>query len=147
METEDYILYGILILVLGTLAYALIAWFVPDANLVPSPSVPSGGFAALSSGTTDEGDVSVELTPMSIKDGVLQVNIAVNTHSVALEPFDLSQITTLTYEGKTLKPVSAPSLSGHHTSGTLTFALDKMPSSFTITITDIPAVETRTFSW
>ncbi|MBI4150527.1 hypothetical protein HY492_00200 [Candidatus Woesearchaeota archaeon] len=146
MDKTDYLLIGVLVLVLGALAFALIAWFVPGANPATAPS-SSSGFAAIDSGTTDTGDVSIALTPLGVKDGLLQVSIAANTHSVDLAPFDLAQMTTLTADGQDYQPVSAPSLSGHHTSGTLAFALETMPKSFTITIVGIPAVETRTFAW
>src|SRR3989344_167273 len=86
-----------------------------------------------SSGSTDEGDAQIELTP-SYNNGQLEVEIAINTHSVDLSQFDLKEITTLEYNGKVAKPVSAPALGGHHVNGKLVFKVDEDPDDFTIKI-------------
>ncbi|MBI4144663.1 hypothetical protein HY493_00460 [Candidatus Woesearchaeota archaeon] len=151
MDKTDYILIGVLVLVLAGLAYAAAGWFWPGSASpsvnVAAPSVSAAGSRTIGSGSTDQGDVSIELTPLGFKDGRFLVTIAANTHSVDLSPFDLSEITTLTYDGRAIKPVAAPSLSGHHASGTLEFDTGKEPSKFTITITGIPAVSERVFDW
>ncbi len=106
-------------------------------------------FKTVYSGSLDEGDAVVSLTPAGIIDGKLRVDVGVNTHSISLEQFDLTKITTLEYGGKSLKPESAPALSGHHTSGTLVFGVgEKEPlSSFRITIRGIPKAGERVFEW
>lgn len=98
-------------------------------------------------GSTETGDVLIELTPRAIDNGKLEVDIAANTHSVDLAQFDLKEITTLSFNGKELKPISAPSLTGHHSSGTLVFNVGANIESYTITITNIPLIEIRTFTF
>ncbi|MAG38880.1 hypothetical protein CMO90_02220 [Candidatus Woesearchaeota archaeon] len=105
------------------------------------------GFKLISSGSTGQGEVSVDLKPHNVKDGTLKVDISVNTHSVNLEQFNLNEITILEFDDKVIKPISAPSLSGHHNSGTLVFNIGKNIEKFTIKITGIPKVEERIFNW
>ena len=100
-----------------------------------------------STGSTGMGDVLVELTPHGVTDGKLEIDIAVNTHSVTLSDFDLKEITTLEFGGKVIKPTEAPNLAGHHSSGTLVFDVEGNIDAYTITIVGIPKVEQRTFTW
>ena len=107
-------------------------------------------YQPISTGSTGPGDVSVELTPFSSENGLLKVNIAVNTHSVDLSQFDLKEITLLEYKDKFYKPVEAPALRGHHSNGILTFNIspeNNIDESFTIKISGIPNVKERVFSW
>lgn len=105
------------------------------------------GFKLISTGSTGSGEVEIDLKPHAIKDGLLEVDIGVNTHSVSLEGFDLKEITVLEFNGKSIKPSSAPALAGHHNSGTLTFDVGEDIESFIIKITGIPKVEVRIFEW
>ncbi len=154
MKTENIVLYSILAFVIGILVFSFAGFFRG------SPAASSGakevvnifegsdnGFQTISSGSTDSGDVSIELTPKGVEVGKLKVGIAVNTHSVDLSSFDLKKITTLDYGGKSLNPVSAPALGGHHVNGDLVFATEKDITSFVIKIKGIPKVEERIFSW
>lgn len=100
-----------------------------------------------STGSLQNGDVLIEMTPFGIKNGKFEVQIVVNTHSEDLSQFDLMQITTLTYENKNIKPLSAPALNGHHSSGTLVFDTKKEINNFKITINNIPDMEERVFEW
>ena len=109
--------------------------------------IETTAFKTISSGSTQSGDVLIELTPREIKDGKLNVDFAANTHSVDLSQFDLMQITTLEYGDSSKSPESAPTLSGHHTSGTLAFDTGKEIKNFRIIIKGIPAVEERVFEW
>ena len=77
-----------------------------------------------STGSTSMGDVEIELKPHEITNGQLKVDISANTHSVELDQFDLKEIVTLEYGGELIKPISAPTLSGHHVSGTLVFDVE-----------------------
>jgi len=113
-----------------------------DANIPPIAA-----FKTISTGSTDNGDVLLDLTPRDMENGKFAVDISLNTHSVDLSQFDLMQITTLEYNGKTIKPLSAPELSGHHSSGTLSFDTDTEIKNFRIIIKGIPAVEERVFEW
>lgn len=111
------------------------------------PSLAGTGNPTQSTGTTGTGDVQIDLTPHDFNNGILEVDMAVNTHSVDLSQFDLKEITTLTIDGQEFKPTEAPSLSGHHSGGTLVFNPQKEADSFTITITGIPQPQSRKFSW
>ena len=117
--------------------------------LQPAAAGNSGGAVAkmgetIVSGGTGTGEVSIELTPENVG-GQLQVRVAVNTHSVDLTPFDLKQLATLTVGGRDYKPVEAPALGGHHTTGTMVFAVGA--ADFTIRIVGMPKVAERIFSW
>ncbi len=104
-------------------------------------------FKTVSTGSTDTGDALVDLTPKGMENGKFVVDASINTHSVNLDQFDLTKITLLEYEEKTIKPVSAPKLSGHHSSGTLAFDTGKEIKNFKIIIKGIPAVDERVFEW
>ncbi len=93
------------------------------------------------------GEVTIDITPKGIVNGNVIFEIAVNTHTVDMTEFDLSDITTLTIEGKEYRPISSPALSGHHNNGEIIFAITALPKTFEITITGIPDVEERVFSW
>lgn len=138
--------------ILFILLFGLI-FIVSCTSNVQAPSnenkknVESPAFKTISSGSTQSGDVLIELTPHTFANGKLNIDFSANTHSVDLSQFDLMQITTLEYDGNVIKPVSAPSLSGHHNSGTLVFDTGKELKTFKIIIKDIPDVEERVFEW
>ena len=108
---------------------------------------PIAPFKTISTGSLDSGDASVDLTPRGMENGKFAVDFSINTHSVDLSQFDLMQAATLEYDGKAINPESAPTLSGHHTSGTLAFDTGKEIKGFKIIIKGIPAVEERVFEW
>ncbi|MBI5072208.1 hypothetical protein HZA99_00150 [Candidatus Woesearchaeota archaeon] len=113
-----------------------------------APETASGNkFVSIITGTTESGDVEIELIPQEVRDGKLMVKISANTHSVDLSPFDLTKITTLKYKETTILPVSAPALSGHHASGEIVFAVSGKMTEFTITIAGIPKTEKREYVW
>jgi len=104
-------------------------------------------FGPISSGTTEEGDTAIELTPHEIESGRLSVDFSSNTHSVDLSDVNLKQAITLNFNGKEIKPITAPTLKGHHNSGTLVFPVDANLNTFSITITGIPKIQERIFEW
>lgn len=144
MNKTDAALVILLLALLAVTGCARNAQVEPEKVAeIPSPKA----FETIYSGSVDAGDATVDLTPVGIIGGKLRVDIGVNTHSVSLEQFDLAEITTLEYSGKSLKPESAPALSGHHTSGTLVFDVNEPVSSFKITIRGIPKADERVFEW
>ncbi len=155
MKYEKHILLVLLMLVIMGFLFSIegISESIPEIAAkssnnnkeVSSSNTPS--FKSIDSGSTNNGEVSVELTPIGMKDEKLAVKISVNTHSVDLSQFDLKQLTTLRYNEKTAKPVSAPILSGHHSDGLLAFEVDEWVTEFTIKIKDIPKIEERIFTW
>ncbi len=116
-------------------------------NNINNKNIIAPAFKTISTGSLDSGDTTVDLTPAGIKNGKFEVDVSINTHSVDLSQFDLMKIILLEYDGKTIKPVSAPKLSGHHSSGTLIFDTGMEIKSFKIIIKGIPAVEERVFEW
>ncbi|HLC96170.1 MAG TPA: hypothetical protein VJH97_02520 [Candidatus Nanoarchaeia archaeon] len=155
MKNEKTVLYGILIL----LIIAFLATFglsdgdpSPTAQKSPPSAVqksnsPQSNLQTISTGDTSPGGVSIDLTPTVQTDGKLRVELSANTHSVDLSQFDLKEITTLGYNEKTIKPVSAPALNGHHVSGDLIFEVGEDIKSFKITIQGIPLDMERIFEW
>ena len=148
-DYENYILYGLLVLVVAGLIFSFSGFFGnKPAKAIAAASTDDGtGFKSINTGSTDTGDVSIELTPQKADNGQLKIKISANTHSVDLSQFDLKDITTLEYNGKVIKPVSAPALSGHHNDGELVFNTKEKINSFTIKIRGIPNVEERVFKW
>lgn len=107
------------------------------------------GVETIATGSTESGDVLIEITP-AIENSKLIALVSFNTHSVDLSKFDLQEITTLEYGGKTIKPSAAPSLSGHHASGEIVFDIDgedAISEEFQIRILGIPAEEERIYEW
>lgn len=104
---------------------------------------------SLSSYQTQESEstVSVVLTPINFDGENFYVDIKLDTHSVELNQFDLTEITTLEFNGNFFKPVTAPRLQGHHSSGELIFRTNEELKNFKITITDLPEIPIRTFEW
>lgn len=117
------------------------------AVLSPGSAPAQGAFSPITIGTDGQGDVRITLTPQGIRNGQLEVAVAANTHSVDLSPFDLKRIAVLSYGRKAVQPISAPALSGHHASGTLTFPLADMPEQFAISLNGIPQQQERVFKW
>ena len=125
----------------------IIAGCDTNANLRNNVNVNQVAYETKSSGSLQTGDVLIEMTPVGIKNGKFEVQVVANTHSEDLSQFDLMQITTLTYENKNIKPLSAPALNGHHSSGTIIFDIKQEINNFKITINNIPNMEKRVFEW
>lgn len=96
---------------------------------------------------SNEGAVQFTLTPRGISGGQFRVDIAVNTHSGNLADLDLAKATELRTGGKTLHPVEAPALRGHHARGRLEFALERVPDTFEIVIRGVRSMGDLTFRW
>ena len=148
----SYVLYGVLgILIIGFIlsftGLKIPVTKVVDNNQVRSTATGEAGFRSISTGTTDNGDISVELTPKGVVAGVLTVKASINTHSVDMSGLDLKKITTLEYDGKSISPTSAPPLNGHHINGDITFNVNGDIKAFTISIKGIPKVQERVFEW
>lgn len=138
------LIYVLLTVVIALVAYLAITSLGSRSNQQISAQ---SQFQPILTGTTEQGDVSIELTPINMDNKRLEVTIAANTHSIDLSQFNLEELTTLEYNGKAIKPSSFPSLSGHHSSGILVFDTDNKVTSFTIKIKGIPKIQERTFEW
>ena len=97
---------------------------------------------------TSQGEATIDITPKIIENGKFVFSIALNTHSVSLENYNLMELTTLNYNGKSVKPISALKLAGHHNNGEISFDVgNDKPENFKITINSIPDIEERVFEW
>jgi hypothetical protein len=143
IKMENILLIGTLALVLGVLIFAVSGFFGNNNKIINNAIFENSNFETKIS----ESRVTIDLTPKEFKKGKLYVDIGVNTHSVNLGNYDLKSLTVLEFEGKSIKPISAPKLSGHHNSGTLIFDVGKELRIFKIKIRGIPEIEERTFEW
>ena len=146
-DKATYVVFGVLALVTVLLAYSIMGMFTNSPSRTGGSGLVQELFASQTTGSTDSGDVSIELTPKGFSQGMLNVEISANTHSVDLSGFDLAKITKLDVEGQTVLPFSAPSLSGHHASGVIQFSIGQEISKFSITIEGIPKVQDRVYHW
>ena len=152
MKIENIILIGLLILVIGGLIYSLggFGFFKAGPSKESKTAVKSNVINPIQSESNkkvSESSVSIDLALKEFKNGNMYFDIGVNTHSVDLSPFDLASLTVLEFEGSSIKPSSAPKLSGHHNSGTLIFNTGKELKKFKIRIKGIPDIEERFFEW
>src|SRR3989344_3680775 len=77
----------------------------------------------------------------------LQTKTSQSTVSIDLTPqsFNLKELAVLEINGKSIKPKSAPKLSGHHNKGALIFDVNKKPEDFKIIVKSFPDLELREF--
>ena len=143
---------------IGAFVLGLVVW-----QAAQSPPVPRAtghpALVELSSGTrtSDAGGVTVEVAWPGVSAGLV-FRVSMNTHSVGLDGYDLSQLAVLRVNGtQEVAPVSwdAP-LGGHHRSGTLVFpatAADGTPligpaaRSMDLVIRGVADVPERVFRW
>ena len=140
MRKEHILLIGIIVILLGGLIYSISGFFVNSDKI----NIPAGSDKLKKKNS--ESTVTVDLTP-KFENGRLYVNMEVNTHTVDLSQYDLKDIVALEFEGKSIKPVSAPKLSGHHNSVQLIFDVGKELSNFKIIVKDLPDIQERVFEW
>lgn len=131
-------------LTFGLVLFAFTDFLKDKLNLKTSST---NNFQSVLSGTTESGDVAIEITPQNIDNGKISFLISANTHSVDLSQFDLKKITFLEYDGNSITPIETPLLEGHHTSGLIVFNIEDNINSFKIKIKGIPKIEERIFSW
>jgi len=124
-------------------AALVLAGLVLGACTVASGNGESSGFEEKSS----QGEVSVRLTPRGVEEGQFLVEVRVDTHSGDLADLDLQKATALRVEGRTYRPTKAVRLGGHHSSGTLAFAVPEAPAQFEIVISGVRSMADVTFRW
>jgi len=150
-KSEKYIVYALIAFAMVVVIYSGRSFFEKNSGGVVAESSGASttnlGFGTILTGTTETGDVEIGLTPVSKTGNELTFSISINTHSVDLTPYNLKEITTLKYNGKEIRPKSAPVLGGHHISGALTFDVQGDIEDFSVTIKGIPQVEKRVFNF
>ena len=116
-------------------------------NASNNPALTINGGLNLSTKSSDS-QVSIELTPIKLVNGKLFIESRFNTHSGALEDYDLKNLVTLELNGELIKPSVVPELKWHHGSGEFVFEIgDRNISEFSIIIKGIPAIPERVFNW
>lgn len=93
------------------------------------------------------GDVAIEVELLTNTSNQLTFSVSLNTHLVDLSQFNLQELVTLEYNGKSFQPISAPKLSGHHASSNLVFEADEERDHFMIKIKGIPRNLNREFAF
>ena len=121
-----------------TLIYSFIG-YIGRPLAVQQPNIISNTIAA--------GDVSIGIKFLTKINNQLTFSISVDTHSVDLSQFNLQELVTLDYNEKSIRPISTPTLSGHHTSGNLLFEINGEADDFVIKIKGIPQDLEREFKF
>lgn len=122
----------------------------PAAPAIPTASaVPVS--AALESQIDNQGEVSVSVQPIKIEPNApWQFAISLDTHSVELDDDLIEQAVLYDDQSQIYKPTgwTGSEPSGHHRSGSLTFAsIDPMPKYIEFIIKDVSDIPLRTFRW
>ncbi len=124
--------------------------FTPAMAAQTAEAANPAGASGFESQSNDENSVTVEVTPLTISDSGMDVELAFNTHSVDLD-FDPTQIIVFRdATGTDIHPISwdGSEPGGHHRRGTLHFDLDSAPQQFIeLEVHDVAEVPTRTFRW
>ena len=128
--------------------------FEPGGSDAPTNTVSS---ISPSNGTMqshDGGGVTIDVAWLDLDGGHLAFSVAMNTHSVGLDGYDLRDLAVLRDDqGHEYDPVSWESgPGGHHRSGTLTFASpDSLHSgeakSLELIIRDVAGIDERVMTW
>jgi hypothetical protein len=131
---------------IGTLVKPVNA-MADEGYIASSKNANTKNFIQKTSGSMEEGNVLIELTPYIFHKNRLSIKFGMHTKTIDLDKFNLSKIITLEHEGKIFKPIIASKMSGHHSYGIFTFDVGTEISSFKIKINDIPKVQERIFKW
>jgi len=140
-NTQYIILAFVIFIVIALIAFSFLWKPQPITDAIANKK----SLQTKTTGSTDTGDVEISLTPIRTGNQ-LTIKMAINTHSVDLSQFNLQEIAALEANGKSIKPVSSPQLSGHHSSGDLIFNTNTN-KNFKITIQGIPKLNERIFEW
>lgn len=122
-------------------------------SIAPSTSLgltPTNGLVQSSAA----GAVTIDLRWLGEKSNSLVFDVAMNTHSVDLDQYDLGKLAVLRDDAaKEYRPVSWKSApGGHHRSGTLSFPIpDSLTNKTTrfveIVIEDVAGIQKRVLRW
>ena len=131
--------------------------FVPQGKQGANPSSSISSFSRPANGLVQAdagGSVTIEVEWGGEEAGSLIFNVAMNTHSVDLDQYDLGTLAVLRDDtGNEYPPVSWDSAAGgHHRSGTLTFPVPDSVSQgktkyIEMIIRDVAGIEERVFKW
>ena len=150
---------AISIIMVAVLVAGCSSRFVPQGEegaYSPSPSSgssfnePTNGLVQTNTG----GSVTIDVEWIKAEDGLLIFDVAMNTHSVDLDQYDLGELAVLRDDtSNEYHPVSWDSApGGHHRSGTLIFSIPDSVSQgkakyVEIVIRDIAGIDERVLKW
>lgn len=116
----------------------------------PTPAVPTGGMVQSHTG----GKVTIDVEWLGLDNGVLTFRVAMNTHSVELDGYDLINLSMLRDDmGNEYYPESWDSRpGGHHRKGILTFpvpdSIGQQHAEYVeLVIRDVAGIANRTLMW
>jgi hypothetical protein len=147
----------VLVTLVGVMMSMSFNSLAPDSVAPPLSNSISSRLASMPDQVNVGGDVTVRLTWRGPQAGPI-FNVVMDTHSVDLNPYDLSKMVVLhTDDGRESVPLSwdAPA-GGHHRKGKLLFrelAMDGKPlvaadtEYIELVIYDLSGVPTRSFKW
>ncbi|MBI4187598.1 MAG: hypothetical protein HY529_00130 [Chloroflexi bacterium] len=150
--TRFILLFVILFVTVAVAITGCSSGFVPRGGTAPSggSSAPASGLVQSNTG----GNVTIDMTWIKTETGPLSFNVAMNTHSVDLDQYDLGKLATLRDDaGNTYTPLSwEAAAGGHHRSGKLTFPVpdslsQKKTKYIEIVIRDVAGIEQRILKW
>src|SRR3989344_1032796 len=101
-KQNDYLFYIILFLVIITLLFLASFSFIKD---ITKNNYSDSKYKTVTIGTSEDGDVAIDITPLSFSNDEIEFKISANTHSIDLSKYSLKEIVTLQYESKTIKPI------------------------------------------
>ncbi len=151
--------FAISILVAAVLVAGCSSRFEPqqkEGTFTPSPSSGSTSHEPISGLVQSNagGSVTIDVEWVKAGDGSLIFHVAMNTHSVDLDQYDLGELAMLRDDtGNEYHPVSWDSApGGHHRQGTLTFPIPDSLSQgkakyVEIMIRDVAGIEERVLKW
>lgn len=123
---------------------------LPSGSLGSSSLMPTNGLVQSNTG----GRVTIDVEWMGTENGLLTFAVAMNTHSVDLDSYDLGELAVLRDDtGREYPPVSWDSApGGHHRQGTLIFSIpDSLIQGETkyleLFIRDVAMVNERVLKW
>ena len=120
-------------------------------SVLPSLGAAFGAEGSQTARTVSGGGVTVKVTYLDLKtDNDLRFQVALDTHSVNLDSYDLKTVTVLRDDtGKTYLPTGIESKgSGHHREAMLIFPkMSGEAKRIQIVIKDVAGVKERTFDW
>ncbi|MCL4416099.1 MAG: hypothetical protein M1365_05290 [Actinobacteria bacterium] len=119
-----------------------------DSENTTSSSLPDSDMLRSNS----DGEVTIDVKYLGSKDNLLSFDIAMDTHSVDLDQYDLAKLSELTDDkGNKYPVVSWDSASGgHHRTGKLIFSqpdIQDEPSTFILIIRNVAGIAERIFKW
>lgn len=129
---------------LALLAFIALGIAVLEAG--PLASVNQPAWSAHPS-RSNRGAVLFVLTPRGVSGELFRVDLQADTRSGDLSRLDLMAATELHVDGRTLRPVKAPTLHGRHAQGRLDFVLGHAPDAFDIVIRNVRTMGDLTFHW